>query len=109
MHAAQFSKKSHSPAHSERTPEYVLKGYSQGVYASQHCMFYLFYFFYLPSLEGLSSSSKTSSYPVRMENGVPVVQQSQNTQSLQIQPGMLTQVSLCVCVCVCVAVCQQVD
>ncbi|XP_060713550.1 homeodomain-interacting protein kinase 1 isoform X2 [Tachysurus vachellii] len=43
------------------------------------------------TIQGLSSSSKTSSYPVRMENGVPVVQQSQNTQSLQIQPGMLTQ------------------
>ncbi|KAK3536917.1 hypothetical protein QTP86_027066 [Hemibagrus guttatus] len=43
------------------------------------------------TIQGLSSSSKTSSYPVRMENGVPVVQQNQNTQSLQIQPGMLTQ------------------
>ncbi|XP_058230177.1 homeodomain-interacting protein kinase 1 isoform X2 [Hemibagrus wyckioides] len=43
------------------------------------------------TIQGLSSSSKNSSYPVRMENGVPVVQQSQNTQSLQIQPGMLTQ------------------
>ncbi|TSY83921.1 Homeodomain-interacting protein kinase 2 [Bagarius yarrelli] len=38
------------------------------------------------TIQGLSSSSKTSSYPVRMENGVPVVQQSQN-----MQPGMLTQ------------------
>ncbi|KAI5093602.1 homeodomain-interacting protein kinase 1-like isoform X2, partial [Silurus meridionalis] len=43
------------------------------------------------TIQGLSSSNKTSSYPVRMENGVPVVQQNQNTQSLQIQPGMLTQ------------------
>ncbi|KAF5895896.1 homeodomain-interacting protein kinase 1-like isoform X1 [Clarias magur] len=43
------------------------------------------------TIQGLSSSSKTSSYPVRMETGVPVVQQSQNTQSLQIQPGMLAQ------------------
>lgn len=43
------------------------------------------------TIQGLPSSSKTSSYPVRMENGVPVVQQSQNTQPLQIQPGMLTQ------------------
>uniref|UniRef100_A0AAR2M1Z5 non-specific serine/threonine protein kinase n=1 Tax=Pygocentrus nattereri TaxID=42514 RepID=A0AAR2M1Z5_PYGNA len=43
------------------------------------------------TIQGLPSSSKTSSYPVRMENGVPVVQQSQNTQPLQIQPGMLAQ------------------
>ncbi|XP_066526800.1 homeodomain-interacting protein kinase 1 isoform X3 [Hoplias malabaricus] len=43
------------------------------------------------TIQGLPSSSKSSSYPVRMENGVPVVQQNQNTQSLQIQPGMLTQ------------------
>ncbi len=43
-------------------------------------------------LEGLPSSNKTSSYPVRMENGVPVVQQNQSTQPLQIQPSMLTQV-----------------
>ncbi|KAM9443644.1 homeodomain-interacting protein kinase 1 isoform 2-T3 [Clarias gariepinus] len=43
------------------------------------------------TIQGLSSSNKTSSYPVRMETGVPVVQQSQNTQSLQIQPGMLAQ------------------
>ncbi len=43
-------------------------------------------------LEGIPSSNKTSSYPVRMENGVPVVQQNQSTQPLQIQPSMLTQV-----------------
>uniref|UniRef100_A0A671N1G8 non-specific serine/threonine protein kinase n=1 Tax=Sinocyclocheilus anshuiensis TaxID=1608454 RepID=A0A671N1G8_9TELE len=30
-------------------------------------------------------------YPVRMENAVPVVQQNQSTQPLQIQPSMLTQ------------------
>ncbi|KAL7843550.1 hypothetical protein AOLI_G00250620 [Acnodon oligacanthus] len=43
------------------------------------------------TIQGLPPSSKTSSYPVRMENGVPVVQQNQNTQPLQIQPGMLAQ------------------
>lgn len=42
--------------------------------------------------KGLPSSTKTSSYPVRMENGVPVVQQNQSTQPLQLQPSMLTQV-----------------
>ncbi|KTF84858.1 hypothetical protein cypCar_00024322 [Cyprinus carpio] len=44
------------------------------------------------TIQGLASSNKTSSYPVRMENGVPVVQQNQSTQPLQIQPSMLTQV-----------------
>ncbi|XP_077058708.1 homeodomain-interacting protein kinase 1 isoform X7 [Siphateles boraxobius] len=43
------------------------------------------------SIQGLSSSNKTASYPVRMENGVPVVQQNQSTQPLQLQPSMLTQ------------------
>ncbi|XP_052424381.1 homeodomain-interacting protein kinase 1 isoform X6 [Carassius gibelio] len=43
------------------------------------------------TIQGLPSSNKTSSYPVRMENGVPVVQQNQSTQPLQIQPSMLTQ------------------
>uniref|UniRef100_A0A4W4EQP2 non-specific serine/threonine protein kinase n=1 Tax=Electrophorus electricus TaxID=8005 RepID=A0A4W4EQP2_ELEEL len=43
------------------------------------------------TIQGLPSSSKSSSYPVRMENGVPVVQQSQNSQALQLQPGMLAQ------------------
>ncbi|XP_030632053.1 homeodomain-interacting protein kinase 1 [Chanos chanos] len=43
------------------------------------------------TIQGLQSSSKGSSYPVRMENGVPVVQQSQSTQALQLQPGMLAQ------------------
>uniref|UniRef100_A0A9J7Y2T6 non-specific serine/threonine protein kinase n=1 Tax=Cyprinus carpio carpio TaxID=630221 RepID=A0A9J7Y2T6_CYPCA len=43
------------------------------------------------TIQGLASSNKTSSYPVRMENGVPVVQQNQSTQPLQIQPSMLTQ------------------
>ncbi|XP_057217403.1 homeodomain-interacting protein kinase 1 isoform X5 [Triplophysa rosa] len=43
------------------------------------------------TIQGLPSSSKTSSYPVRMENGVPVVQQNQSAQSLQIQPSLLAQ------------------
>uniref|UniRef100_A0A673LKB8 non-specific serine/threonine protein kinase n=1 Tax=Sinocyclocheilus rhinocerous TaxID=307959 RepID=A0A673LKB8_9TELE len=43
------------------------------------------------TIQGLPSSNKSSSYPVRMENGVPVVQQNQTTQPLQIQPSMLTQ------------------
>ncbi|XP_016375848.1 homeodomain-interacting protein kinase 1 isoform X2 [Sinocyclocheilus rhinocerous] len=43
------------------------------------------------TIQGLQSSNKTSSYPVRMENAVPVVQQNQSTQPLQIQPSMLTQ------------------
>ncbi|XDV52116.1 hypothetical protein PO909_020880 [Leuciscus waleckii] len=43
------------------------------------------------TIQGLPSSNKTSSYPVRMENGVPVVQQNQSTQPLQLQPSMLTQ------------------
>ncbi len=48
---------------------------------------------------GLQPSSKSSSFPVRMENSVPIVPQNQSAQSLQIQPSMLTQVRLCkVCV-----------
>ncbi|XP_056590621.1 homeodomain-interacting protein kinase 1 isoform X3 [Triplophysa dalaica] len=43
------------------------------------------------TIQGLPSSSKASSYPVRMENGVPVVQQNQSAQSLQIQPSLLAQ------------------
>ncbi|XP_068080361.2 homeodomain-interacting protein kinase 1 isoform X8 [Danio rerio] len=43
------------------------------------------------TIQGLPSSNKTSSYPVRMENGVPVVQQNQSSQPLQLQPSMLTQ------------------
>lgn len=46
------------------------------------------------TIQGLPSSSKTSSYPVRMDNSVPVVQQNQSGQSLQIQPSMLAQVRL---------------
>ncbi|TRZ02976.1 hypothetical protein DNTS_004983 [Danionella cerebrum] len=43
------------------------------------------------TIQGLPSSNKPSSYPVRMESGVPVVQQNQSAQPLQIQPSMLTQ------------------
>ncbi|KAL2091118.1 hypothetical protein ACEWY4_013381 [Coilia grayii] len=43
------------------------------------------------TIQGLQSSSKGSGYPVRMENSVPLVQQGQSSQPLQIQPGMLTQ------------------
>lgn len=53
---------------------------------------------------GLQPSSKSSSFPVRMENSVPIVPQNQSAQSLQIQPSMLTQVRVCkLCLCV---VCQ---
>ncbi|XP_022532761.2 homeodomain-interacting protein kinase 1 isoform X3 [Astyanax mexicanus] len=40
---------------------------------------------------GLQPSNKHSSYPVRMDNSVPMVPQNQSAQSLHIQPGMLTQ------------------
>uniref|UniRef100_A0A4W6BZK2 non-specific serine/threonine protein kinase n=1 Tax=Lates calcarifer TaxID=8187 RepID=A0A4W6BZK2_LATCA len=43
------------------------------------------------TIQGLQPSSKSSSFPVRMENSVPIVPQNQSTQSLQIQPSMLTQ------------------
>lgn len=44
-------------------------------------------------LAGLQASpSKHTSYSVRMENAVPIVTQAPGTQSLQIQPGLLTQV-----------------
>lgn len=41
---------------------------------------------------GLQPSSESSSFPVRMENSVPIVPQNPSAQSLQIQPSMLTQV-----------------
>ncbi|KAM6982420.1 homeodomain-interacting protein kinase 1 isoform 2-T2 [Tautogolabrus adspersus] len=44
-----------------------------------------------PTIQGLQTSSKPSGYPVRMENSVPLVPQNQSSQSLHIQPGMLTQ------------------
>ncbi|XP_023811014.1 homeodomain-interacting protein kinase 1-like isoform X3 [Oryzias latipes] len=43
------------------------------------------------TIQGLQPSSKSSSFPVRMENSVPLVPQNQSAQSLQIQPSMLTQ------------------
>ncbi|XP_041655504.1 homeodomain-interacting protein kinase 1 isoform X2 [Cheilinus undulatus] len=44
-----------------------------------------------PTIQGLQTSSKPSGYPVRMDNSVPLVPQNQSSQSLHIQPGMLTQ------------------
>ncbi|XP_051952668.1 homeodomain-interacting protein kinase 2-like isoform X1 [Xyrauchen texanus] len=42
--------------------------------------------------QGLQASpSKHTGYSVRMENAVPIVTQAPGTQSLQIQPGLLTQ------------------
>ncbi|KAM8916644.1 homeodomain-interacting protein kinase 1 isoform 4-T4 [Spinachia spinachia] len=43
------------------------------------------------TLQGLQPSNKSSSFPVRMENSVPIVPQNQSAQSLQLQPSMLTQ------------------
>ncbi|XP_038153959.1 homeodomain-interacting protein kinase 1-like isoform X3 [Cyprinodon tularosa] len=43
------------------------------------------------TIQGLQQSSKSSSFPVRVENSVPIVPQNQSAQSLQIQPSMLTQ------------------
>ncbi|XP_027859969.1 homeodomain-interacting protein kinase 1 isoform X3 [Xiphophorus couchianus] len=43
------------------------------------------------TIQGLQPSSKSSSFPVRVENSVPIVPQNQTAQSLQIQPSMLTQ------------------
>ncbi|XP_034392348.1 homeodomain-interacting protein kinase 1 isoform X3 [Cyclopterus lumpus] len=47
-----------------------------------------------PTIQGLQTSNKPSSYPVRMDNSVPLVPQNQSSQSLHIQPGMLAQASL---------------
>ncbi|KAM9759900.1 homeodomain-interacting protein kinase 1 isoform 1-T1 [Menidia menidia] len=43
------------------------------------------------TIQGLQSSSKSSSFPVRVENSVPMVPQNQSAQPLQIQPSMLAQ------------------
>ncbi|KAM9799066.1 homeodomain-interacting protein kinase 1 isoform 1-T1 [Syngnathus typhle] len=43
------------------------------------------------TIQGLQSSSKSSSFPMRMDNSVPIVPQNQPAQSLQLQPSMLTQ------------------
>jgi len=45
-------------------------------------------------LIGLQTSNKPSGYPVRMDNSVPLVPQNQSSQSLHIQPSMLTQVGV---------------
>ncbi|XP_036389110.1 homeodomain-interacting protein kinase 1 [Megalops cyprinoides] len=44
-----------------------------------------------PTIQGLQTSSKHSGFPVRMDNSVPVVPQNQSSQSVQIQPSLLTQ------------------
>lgn len=43
------------------------------------------------TIQGLQASNKSSSFPVRMDNTLPIVPQNQSAQSLQIQPSMLTQ------------------
>ncbi|KAM9409094.1 homeodomain-interacting protein kinase 1 isoform 2-T2 [Pholidichthys leucotaenia] len=43
------------------------------------------------TIQGLQPSNKSSSFPVRVENSVPIVPQNQSAQPLQIQPSMLTQ------------------
>ncbi|XP_024149350.1 homeodomain-interacting protein kinase 1 isoform X2 [Oryzias melastigma] len=44
-----------------------------------------------PTIQGLQNANKPSGYPVRMDNSVPLVPQNQSSQSLHIQPSMLTQ------------------
>uniref|UniRef100_A0A8C9SIH1 non-specific serine/threonine protein kinase n=1 Tax=Scleropages formosus TaxID=113540 RepID=A0A8C9SIH1_SCLFO len=44
-----------------------------------------------PTIQGLQSTNKHSSFPVRMDNSVPIVPQNQSTQPLQIQSGVLAQ------------------
>ncbi|MBN3280190.1 HIPK1 kinase, partial [Polyodon spathula] len=44
-----------------------------------------------PAFQGLQASAKHSGFPVRMDNAVPLVPQTQSGQSLQLQPGVLTQ------------------
>lgn len=41
---------------------------------------------------GIQTAGKSSAYPVRMDSSVPLVPQNQSSQSLHIQPGVLTQV-----------------
>uniref|UniRef100_A0A8C8ENJ6 non-specific serine/threonine protein kinase n=1 Tax=Oncorhynchus tshawytscha TaxID=74940 RepID=A0A8C8ENJ6_ONCTS len=43
------------------------------------------------TIQGLQSSNKSSSFPVRMNSSAPIVNQNQSTQPLQLQPAMLTQ------------------
>ncbi|XP_041859371.1 homeodomain-interacting protein kinase 1 [Melanotaenia boesemani] len=44
-----------------------------------------------PTIQGLQTANKPPSYPVRMDNSVPLVPQNQSSQSLHIQPSMLAQ------------------
>uniref|UniRef100_A0A8C7ZGG9 non-specific serine/threonine protein kinase n=1 Tax=Oryzias sinensis TaxID=183150 RepID=A0A8C7ZGG9_9TELE len=44
-----------------------------------------------PTIQGIQTTNKPSGYPVRMDNSVPLVPQNQSSQSLHIQPSMLTQ------------------
>ncbi|XP_067863403.1 homeodomain-interacting protein kinase 1-like isoform X4 [Heptranchias perlo] len=44
-----------------------------------------------PAFQGLQASAKHSGFSVRVENAVPVVPQAPAAQSIQIQPGVLTQ------------------
>ncbi|MEQ2307869.1 hypothetical protein AMECASPLE_022562, partial [Ameca splendens] len=44
-----------------------------------------------PTIQSLQTTSKPSGYPVRMDNSVPLVTQNQSSQSLHLQPSMLTQ------------------
>ncbi|XP_021172770.2 homeodomain-interacting protein kinase 1 isoform X2 [Fundulus heteroclitus] len=44
-----------------------------------------------PTIQGLQTTSKPSGYPVRMDSSVPLVAQNQSSQSLHLQPSMLTQ------------------
>ncbi|XP_055787257.1 homeodomain-interacting protein kinase 1-like isoform X5 [Salvelinus fontinalis] len=44
-----------------------------------------------PTIQGLQTSGKHSGFPVRMDNAVPMGPQTQSTQPLHLQPGMLTQ------------------
>ncbi|XP_014860133.1 PREDICTED: homeodomain-interacting protein kinase 1-like isoform X1 [Poecilia mexicana] len=44
-----------------------------------------------PTIQGLQTTNKPSGYPVRMDSSVPLVAQNQSSQSLHLQPSMLTQ------------------
>ncbi|MED6258950.1 hypothetical protein ATANTOWER_014733 [Ataeniobius toweri] len=44
-----------------------------------------------PTIQSLQTTSKPSGYPVRMDSSVPLVTQNQSSQSLHLQPSMLTQ------------------
>ncbi|KAK6320814.1 hypothetical protein J4Q44_G00077900 [Coregonus suidteri] len=46
------------------------------------------------TIQGIQSSNKNSRFPGRMDSSVPIVNQNQSTQPLQLQPAMLTQIYL---------------